>query len=183
MSLRFLPNSFAFIFDDAAGGSLWNNPLLWKWINLLIFLAVMIYILRNKIGIGNIFKARAQRITEEIKESRREKLEAEAHLAEVEARLARLDQEVTAIKAEAEAEARKEAGRIREEANADAEKIRQMAHSEIEGAMVAARQELRAFIAEHSINMAETAIQREIKPDDNKRILTRYMEEISEVNK
>ncbi|HWP43236.1 MAG TPA: hypothetical protein VNO14_08390, partial [Blastocatellia bacterium] len=97
--------------------------------------------------------------------------------------LARLDQEVAEIRAEAEREAQREAERIRQAAAADAEKIRQMAQREIEGALKAARSELHAFVAEHSVEMAETIIWREIRPEDDKRMLTEYLDNLREVNR
>ena len=66
---------------------------------------------------------------------------------------------------------------------ADAEKVRQTAQREIEGAMKAARTELRAFVAEQSVGLAETIIRREIRPDDNTRMLNKYIDELHEVSK
>jgi ATP synthase F0 subunit b len=155
----------------------------WKVINVAVFLLILIYVLRNKIGIGKVFDARAAAITKELEQARRDKEQAQKQLAEVSARLDRLDQEVAQIRVEAEREAERESERIHQAALADAEKIRQMAQREIEGAVKAARGELRAFVAEQSVEMAETIIKREIKPEDNSRMISRYVEELREVNR
>ena len=83
----------------------------------------------------------------------------------------------------ADAERERESTRLAQAGTADAEKIRQMAQREIEGAMKAARTELRAFVAEQSVELAETMIRREIRPEDNARMLNKYIDDLHEVSK
>jgi ATP synthase F0 subunit b len=169
--------------EQAGEASIWTNQTLWRVINLLVFVIILIYIFRNKIHIGQVFDDRAATIVKELEQAKRDKEEAQQKLAEVEARLSRLDQEVAGIKQESEREAERERQRISEAAAADAEKLKQTAQREIEGAMKAARTELRAFVADNSVQMAETIIRREIRPDDDKRMLNKYIDELSEVSK
>ncbi|HXG92958.1 MAG TPA: F0F1 ATP synthase subunit B [Blastocatellia bacterium] len=169
--------------ENQQSGSLLTSPALWRILNLLIFVLILVWILRSKVRIGQVFDRRAAAIVKELEQARREKEEAQQRLAEVEARLARLDEEVAQIRAEAERESRREIERIERAAEADAEKIKQTAQREIEGAMKAARTELRAFVAEQSVAMAEAMIRREIRPEDNKRMLDKYLDELREVNK
>ena len=165
----------------AEGESFLKNQDLWRIINFVLFAVFLIYIFRNKIGIGKVLDNRGVSIRKELDKAREEKAEAERKLAEVEARLQRLDAEVAQIRAEAESEAEREAERIRKAAAADAEKLKQMTAREIEGAMKAARAELRAFVAEQSVAMAEAMIKRDIKPEDNSRMLNKYVDELREV--
>jgi F0F1-type ATP synthase membrane subunit b/b' len=58
-----------------------------------------------------------------------------------------------------------------------------MAEREIEGATKSALTELRAFVAEHSVEMAEGIIRREIRPEDDRRMLTEYIDDMREVNR
>lgn len=165
----------------AEGESFLKNQDLWRIINFVLFAVFLIYVFRNKIGIGKVLDNRGVSIRKELDKAREEKAEAERKLAEVEARLQRLDAEVAQIRAEAESEAEREAERIRQAAAADAEKLKQMTAREIEGAMKAARAELRAFVAEQSVAMAEAMIKRDIKPEDNSRMLNKYVDELREV--
>jgi ATP synthase F0 subunit b len=167
--------------NSDSGGFLGNQEL-WRVLNLVVFVLILVYILRNKLRIGQVFDNRAAAIRKELETAKREKEEALARLNEVEARLSRLDEEVNQMRAEAEHEAAREAERIHQQAEADADKIQQMAHREIEGALKSARTELRAFAAEQAVEMAEAIIRREIRPEDNARILGRYVEELGEVN-
>lgn len=169
--------------NEAGSGGFLNNPDLWRVINLLVFVAILVYILRNKIGIGKLLDNRAASIRQQLEQATHGRQEAERRLAEVEARLKELDSEVADIKAEADRDAEREADRLREAAAADAEKVRQMAQREIEGAMKAARTELRAFVADKSVELAETIIRREITSADNSRMLSKYAEDLREVKK
>jgi F-type H+-transporting ATPase subunit b len=172
-----------FLAKSEGQGGFWTNKPLWRVINLSIFILFLIYILRSKVRIGDVLGNRAATIVKELEQAKRDKQEAEARLGELEARLGRLDQEVAGIRAEAERESAREAERVRQAAAADAEKIRVTTQREIEGAMKAARTELRAFVAEQSIAMAEGIIRREIRPEDNSRILNKYVDDLREVNK
>lgn len=169
--------------QTAEAGGFFKNASLWRVINLLVFLVILVYVLRNKIRIGQVFENRGASIVRELDEARREKQEAQQKLAEVEARLGRLDQEAAEIRAQAERESEAEAERISQAAQLDADKIRQTAQREIEGAMRAARSELRNFVAEHSVKLAEEIIRREIRPEDNSRMFTKFVDDLREVNR
>src|SRR5262245_62145242 len=158
--------------------TLWNNKPLWRVLNLLIFVLVLVYIFRNKIKIGDVFNNRAATIARQLERAQREKQEAEERLGALEARLRNLDKEIEQIREEAAGESLRESERIQKSADADAEKIRQAAQQEIAGAMKAARNELRAFIAEQSVVLAEGIIRREIKPEDNNRMLNKYIDDL-----
>ncbi len=169
--------------EQAEATGLFRNPTLWRVINLLVFVIILVYILRSKVRIGQVFDNRAASIVKQLEQARRDKQEAQARLAELEARLGRLDQEVSEIRAETERESAREAERIRQAAAADAEKIRLSAQREIEGSMKSARTELQAFVAEQSVTLAEGIIRREIRPEDNTRMLNEFIDDLSEVSR
>jgi ATP synthase F0 subunit b len=169
--------------EQAESTGLLSNPTLWRVINLVVFVIILVYILRNKVRIGQVFDNRAASIVKELEQAKRDKQEAEDRLAQLEARLTKLDQEVEQIRAEAERESARESERIRDAAAADAEKIRRTARREIEGAMKAARNELRAFVADQSVALAEGMIRREIRPEDDTRMVNKFIDDLSEVAK
>jgi len=169
--------------EQAEATGLWTNKPLWRVVNLLIFVIFLVYIFRKKLQIGKVFDDRAASIVKELEQAKRDKQEAQERLQELEARFARLDQEVAAIRAEAERESAREAERIKQAAGADAEKIRQTAQREIEGALKAARTQLQAFVADQSVALAEGIIRREIRPEDNTRMVNKFINDLSEVSK
>jgi len=170
-----------FLAEQAEATGLLSNKPLWRVINLLLFVIVLVYFLRNKLS--KFFNNRAASIVKELEQAKREKEEAQKRLQELEARLAGLDQEVAAIRSEAERESVLAAERIKQAAAVDAEKIRVTTQREIEGAMKAARTELRAFVADQSVALAEGIIRREIRPDDNTRMVNKFIDDLSGVNK
>ncbi|HSE38779.1 MAG TPA: ATP synthase F0 subunit B, partial [Blastocatellia bacterium] len=97
--------------EQAEATGFWNNPDIWRVLNLLVFVIFLIYILRNKIRIGQVFNNRAASIVKELEQAKRDKQESQQRLAELEARLGRLDQEVADIREQAEREGAREAER------------------------------------------------------------------------
>jgi len=178
----FITPALLFLAEQAEHEVWWRDPR-WRVVNLIIFIILLIYILVKKVRVGKVFDDRAATILKELEQARRDKEEAQRRLSEVEARFGRLDQEIAEIRAESERESQREAERISRAAAADAEKIRLTAQREIEGAMKAARTELRAFAAEQSVELAESMIRRDIRPEDNQRMLNKYIDELSEVKR
>lgn len=172
-----------FFMEQAEATGLMSNTTLWRVINLLIFVIILVYILRSKVRIGQAFDNRASSIVKQLEQARQDKQEAQARLAELDARLGQLDQEVAEIRAEAERDSAREAERIQTAAAADAEKIRQAAQRELEGAMKLARLELQAFVADQSVALAEGIIRREIRPEDDTRMLNEFIDDLSEVTR
>jgi F-type H+-transporting ATPase subunit b len=101
-----------------------------------------------------------------------------AKLKEVEERLARLDTEVAAIRDQHVKEAAEERERIAKSTETEIAKLGQQAQREIESAGKVAKHELRRFAAEESVRMAEEMIRREMKPEDDARLITQNIEEL-----
>lgn len=156
-------------------------PTIAKLFNLLLFIGVMFYFLRRPIK--EAFGARQRNIREELMRAEEEKAAAVAQLEEVEGRLARLDSEMEAIRAQAQKEAAEERLRIERATEDEMRKIREQARREIESAAKAARAELRAFAAEQSVQMAEEMIRRDIRPEDDARLAKEYVTELGGVGR
>jgi ATP synthase F0 subunit b len=156
-------------------------PTIAKLVNLLLFVGVMFYFLRRTI-IG-AFRGRQESIRSELMHAEEERAAAEARLQEVEGRLARLDAEVEAIRANAQKEAAEERARVGRATEAEIRKIREQARREIESASKAARAELRTFTAEQSVKLAEEMIRRDIRPEDDAHLAREYVEELGGVRR
>jgi F0F1-type ATP synthase membrane subunit b/b' len=141
----------------------------WKFINLIVFGAAAVYILRRPLS--DAFKGRRERIKQELRKAQEERDRALAELQEIEARLSRLDEEVAAIGQHAQAEAAAERERLTLETTRELAKLKESAQREIESAGKAAKQELREFAAQQSVRLAEETILREIRPDDDARLI------------
>ena len=174
---------FINIFAPVEGGSApwWNIPSfeVWRWVNLLIFVSVFIYILRRPVS--QALRARRESIRRELMRAQEERNAALAKLEEVEARLSRLDVEVRSVREQSEREAAEERERIRRATEEETRKLREQAQREIESAGKAARAELREFAAEQSVRLAEEMIRRDIKPEDDARLFNLRVEELGGV--
>ena len=151
-------------------------PAVAKVFNLLLFAGVMIYILRGPVG--QAFRDRRESIRRELMRAQEERNSALAKLAEVEGRLAQLDTEVEAIRAQARRDAEEERARVERQTEDEIRKIREQSQREIESAAKAARAGLRAYAAEQSVRLAEEMIRRDIRPEDDARLVSEYVEEL-----
>lgn len=161
-----------------AGYPWWNYPglELWKFFNLFLFIAVLVLLLRRTVS--DSFRARRAAIRRDLMRAQEERNAALAKLQEVEARFARLDQEVASIREQSKREALEERERIARSTEDEARKLREQAEREIESAGKVARQELRRFAAEQSVQLAEEMIRRDIRPEDDARLFEREVKEL-----
>jgi F-type H+-transporting ATPase subunit b len=148
----------------------------WKFVNLFLFLLLLFYFLRRPLS--EAFRARREGIRRDLMRAQEERNAALAKLEEVEARLARLDAEVANIRAQSAKEAADERERLRQATEAEIQKLRDQSRREIESAGKLARQELREFAAEQSVRLAEEIIRRDIRPEDDARLINMEIEEL-----
>jgi F0F1-type ATP synthase membrane subunit b/b' len=161
---------FAFILFLLAGGgsgsgewsNFWNHYLnypgfeAWKFVNLAIFVGLMIYLLKKPLS--ETFKAKREEIRAELIKAEQEKQAAMSQLTEVEAKMARLDTEKQNILNRAKEEANAEEKRIASETEKDINKIREQADNEVLRTANQAKQELRKLSAEETIRLAEETL-------------------------
>ena len=171
-------NLLLFAQESAAAHPWYNYPGFeaWKFINLFLFIAALIFILRRPIG--QSMRARRESIRKELMRAQEERNAALAKLEEVNARLARLHDEVATVRAHAETEAAQERERIARQTEDETRRLREQAQREIESAGKAARQELRRYAAEQSVEMAEQLLRRDLRRDDDERLMRDYITEL-----
>jgi len=149
----------------------------WKFLNLGIFVIVLVIALR-KFGVPEKFRDRKAAIARELARAQQERDAALAKLKEVEDRLRRLDAEVANIKQQSKREAAEERERIARLTETEMTKLSEQAAREIESAGKAARKELRRYTAEQSVRLAEEIVRREMKPEDDARLIANNIEEL-----
>ncbi len=159
---------FAFI---DAGPSWMNYPGLevWKFLNLAIFLGAMIYILRRPLRDALI--SRREGIRQEILEAQKTREESLAQLAEAEALLGRLDADLAGVRQRAREEADLDRQRQAEATERELEKLRQQAQREVDIARKIAKQELRAFLADRSVQFAAKSLDEKIGPQEDAQLI------------
>lgn len=151
-----------------------------KLFNLTIFLTFLFWVVRKPAK--EFFTTRLAEVRATLQQAAKEKEAAAAKMADLDARLSRLDAEIADIKSQAQREAIAERERLETEAKRDIEKIRQSSQREIESAKQIAMSELREFAATKAVDLAEQMIRKELKPEDDAKLLQRMGEEMSKVS-
>jgi F-type H+-transporting ATPase subunit b len=100
------------------------------------------------------FRDRSSRIQKQLVDARTATEEASARLNSVEARLAKLDDQITAMRSHAEADSAKEEQRLRASVEEEKSKILAAAEAEIQSATAAARRDIQQFAAGLAIEQA-----------------------------
>jgi len=176
----FVPAFIADFHSLLLSGGFWTSPTGFpKLLNLGIFLTVLYLLLRKPTR--EFFRQRLVSVRETLDKAAREKREATTKMAELDARLNRLDTELQEIKAQSDREAAAERARMDTEAKRDIEKVREIAGREIEAAKQIAMADLREFAATKAVDLAEQMIRREMTPADDARLVERAGKEMSKV--
>jgi F-type H+-transporting ATPase subunit b len=161
-------------------GSFWTSPTGFaKLINLVLFLAILYLLVRKPAR--EFFQQRLTSVRETLDRASREKQQATEKMAELDARLNRLDADLREIGAQSDRDAAAERARMDAETKRDVEKIRQMAAREVDAAKQVALADLRAFAATQAVDLAEQMIRREMTPADDAKLVARLGEELSKV--
>jgi F0F1-type ATP synthase membrane subunit b/b' len=171
---------FALIFLLSSDGPpWWDYPgfELWKFVNLALFVGLMVYVLM-KADVRGAFRARGESIKAELEKARTERDAALAKLKEVEERLAGLTDQISSIGQRSKTEVEQERERIAQSTQEEIAKLTVQAQREIENAGKVAKNDLKNFAAEQSIRMAEELIRRDIRPEDDARLMMHNVEEM-----
>lgn len=163
---------------ESPAQSWWDYPGLevWKFVNLFVFVAAGVYFLKRPLT--EAFRSRREAIRRDLVKAREERDQALAKLAEVQARLERLDSEVADMQERSRSEAQAEGERIARETELEMVKLREQAQREIVSAGKVARHDLRIFAAHQSVKLAEEVIRREIGSEDDARLIEMNVEQL-----
>jgi F-type H+-transporting ATPase subunit b len=162
-----------------AGGESWFNYPgleLWKFLNLAIFTAAAIYVLRKPIS--QALWARREAIQQEIVTAEQQREQALARVAEADSLMSRVDDDVRTVQEQAREEAKSEQERIAVSTRSEMEKLKQQAQREIETADKLARKELRQFLATNSVEIARESIRTQMRPEDDSALIQESIGEL-----
>ena len=160
----------------------WNYPgfEVWKFLNLAIFVSILVYLLKKPLS--EAFKAKREAIRAELIKAEEEKQAALLRLTSAEANLARIGTQSDEIVEKAQREAAEEKARIERETEEEASRLQQQATSEVERKAQQARAELRRFSAEESIRLAEEKIKQNINAAKDAELIKANIQSIGGLN-
>lgn len=147
---------------DVTEGEEGGGMEVFAWLNFALLTAGLVWIFRK--NAVPYFASRAIGIRKGMIEADEARAAAEHRMADVEARLSRLQADIQLLKDEAMKEAQAESIRGREETAAALAKIRVHAEREIESAGKSARFELKRYSAQLALGIAERKIRARLNP-------------------
>jgi len=153
---------------------------IWRFVNLTIFILLMVYFLRKPLG--DQFRAKRDVIRAALIKAEEDKKAALVRLTDIEARLAQLESEKESIVAKAKTESEDERRRLSEATNAEIKRLREQADGEIARLSNQTRAELRRFSAEEIIRLAEQKLRSQIGATDDARLVKASIQEIGGLN-
>jgi F-type H+-transporting ATPase subunit b len=185
-ALAMLVPAAALLAQEAEGGHaegwtspIWHVPMIaWQVVNILLVVGLFIYLLRRPAP--EFFKGRAKDIQELLETATRDKEEAQARLKEVEAKMAHLQDEVTAIEESSRQAAEADKARVLAEAETMRERIRKETREEIDRRVVEARRDLLTYAADMAVALAREAFEKSITESDEVRLRADFIEKMTE---
>ena len=180
-----------FLFAASTGGEsgftrFYNNYFnipgfeLWKFINLAIFIGILIYLVKKPLTAA--FKAKREQIRAELIKAEAEKQAALAKLTTAEARLAQLATDKPGIVQRAKDEAAAESKRLAEQTKLDIERLRQQAEGDLSRLGKQTHAQLRRFSAVESIRLAEEKLRAQIDGAKDAQLVRASISEIGGLN-
>ena len=143
---------------------------------------VLLMLVLNKLlfkGLVQTNREKSDAIKHELEAATRARAEAEAILAEYEAKVKNLTSEVEQIRSDAEDSAKRDREQILATAKIDAAKMLDAAKAQAERDAARRKHELEAEIVDQALVKAEAAIRKNFSNMDQQRLLTSYVAEVS----
>jgi len=153
---------------------------LWKFFNLAVFIAFLVYVLKKPIG--EAFKAKREVIRGELIRAEEEKQAALGDLTSVEAKLVGVDQEKEAIMKAAREEIDVEKKRLAAQGELEAKKLASQADGEVTRLGQVARLQLRRFAVDESLRMAEEKLRSQVDSKTDAKLVKSGIEAIGGLN-
>lgn len=149
----------------------------WLMVTFVVFAGGMAFALRGPLS--NYLEARSENIRSAIQEAADAKAEAEERAREYESRIAKLDDELVALKAEFKAQGEAERDRLKAAGEAVAARIAKDAEDTISAEMRRAEAALQAEAAKLAVQSARAALSSEVKADDQSRLHASFLQSLS----
>ena len=151
--------------------------LIWTVLNFFILAGGLAW-LASKYG-APMLTVRSKAISEGLAAGQKAKTEADKRAAEVQARLANLEKEISGLREEARLERDREADRIRRDTQAEIGRLHAQAEFEIESAGKRARIEVQRAAAKLAIELAETKVRARMSPEVQASLVQGFVTDLS----
>jgi F-type H+-transporting ATPase subunit b len=173
MSALLFPVAFIFSALTAEGGKaetfLGLPFVVWKTANLLLFFGLMWWVLKKPLA--SFFGERRAEVAKNLEKAEEDRRRAEALAAELSARLAQIETELSNLKAAARRDAEAEHGALLSQAAEEAGRIVSRTKGEIDSRIRHARAELTGYAGDLALEIARDLLKRNITSSDQTRLV------------
>ena len=152
------------------------GPTIAKTINFAVLAGILVYFLKTPLT--GYLTGRSETIRKALVDAASLRTSSEAQLAEVRDRLTRLPAEIDGLQRRGQEELAQERVRLAETTARERDRVLERTRREIDTQFRAARRELLEHVADLSMTLAKTRIEREITPEDQSRLIERYASEV-----
>lgn len=152
------------------------SGLLWPTLNFAVLFGGLWWFLREPFS--NYLRDRHSSIRKDLVEAATIKAAAAAQLEEIDQKLRALPVEIEALKTRGGQEIHAEEQRIAAAAAAERERLLEQTRREIEIQLRIAKRELVEHTANLAVQLAGDRLQHQIRPDDQERLVDRYLEQV-----
>lgn len=149
---------------------------MYDWINFLLLVAVLVYVLRKPVS--QFFSGRAAELERDLEAGRKALEAARSQLAAAEEKLRRLEQDIAALKASATQEREADRERFHRVGEEEAQRIFESARTMIQSATQAAKMELKAAAVREAVALAEVMIRERLDEASRAMLVSRFLERI-----
>lgn len=153
---------------------------LWKFINLGLFVYLLVYLLKKPLS--DAFKAKRDVIRAELIKAEEDKQAALSRLTQVEAKLVGVETEKATIMKNAREEVEYEKKRLADQAAAEASKLIAQAQGEAARLGAVARIQLRRFAVDESLRLAEEKLVATVDSNTDSRLIRSGIQAIGGLN-
>ena len=160
--------------DESIGGMI--LAMGWPVANFIIFVGVLYYFFNQPIR--DYLANRGTTIRKDLVEAAALRSQATAQLSEIEQKVQALPGEIDRLRTRGAEEIKAEEQRIAAQAAADRERLLEQARREIELQVRVAKQDILEHAASLSVQLATERIQKEITPEDQSRLVDRYLDQM-----
>ncbi|MGE3842020.1 MAG: hypothetical protein AB7I50_10570 [Vicinamibacterales bacterium] len=145
--------------------------------NFLILAGGLYYLLKSPIK--DYLDGRGQQIRSELHQAAQLRTDATRQMADIDARLKALPGEIEALKRRGKDEIASEQARIKQAAEVERQRLVEQTRREIDRQLQIARRDLTAHAADLAVAAARERLSRELRPDDQLRLVDRYAAQVA----
>lgn len=148
----------------------------WQALNLILFLAVLIYFVAKPMSAA--FRKRQEDIEARRREAEKQKASVERLSADIRERTARLERDIEEIRKQGVVEGQAARAELAARADEEVARVGRETREEIERRVAAAREDLQRAAADLTASTAEAILAREITDADRQRLLAESVEKM-----